>query len=161
MKTLILGMGNPILSDDGVGIFVTRKLGERIEGVDVITTALVGLDVLDILAGYDRVFLIDALTTQKNQIGELKKLGEDEGTLHLFSSHGLNFFELLQLGKDMGQKMPEVGGIYGIEIGDTVSFGEELSTELRERVQSIVDAIAEDIKFSLQDPCRLSSAGGT
>jgi len=141
LKTLVLGMGNPILSDDGIGLHVARALAGKFPGVEVATTAMVGLDVLEIIEGYDRLFLIDALTTRDNRPGTLHRLTVEDGTLHLFSSHGVNFFELLSLGRELGCKMPEVAGIYGIEIGDDVAFGGELT----ERLERMADGVAEDI----------------
>jgi hydrogenase maturation protease len=145
MKNLVLGMGNPILSDDGVGLIVARAMENSIEGVDVITTELVGLHVMDMLVGYDKVFLIDAATTGGKPVGFLQKLDGGTGSLHLFTSHGLNFPELLQLGKEMGYKMPEVAAIYGIEICDEAYFGEELSRELAEKLDSKIETIRDDI----------------
>jgi len=151
MKTLVLGMGNPILSDDGVGLIVARAMENSVEGVDVVTTELVGLHVMEMLLGYDKVFLIDAATTGGKPVGFLQKLEEGTGGLHLFTSHGLNFPELLQLGKEMGYKMPEVGAIYGIEIVDEAVFGERLSPELAEKLDSIIEAIREDITAILSE----------
>ena len=139
-------MGSPILSDDGVGLFIAGKLKDRIEGVDALATNLVGLDLLEIMRGYDRIFLIDALTTRNGTVGELKKLTLETGTLHLFTSHGLNFSEILELGNRLGIEMPDVGAVYGIEIGDEVAFGEEFSDVISEKIDSIIEEITEDIK---------------
>lgn len=149
MKVLVLGMGNPILSDDGVGLLVAHALEGKIPGVDVVTTEMVGLGVLDILIGYDAVFVIDAATTKGKRIGELHKLEQGKGSLHLFSSHGVNFPEIVQLGWEFGYKMPEVAAIYGIEIGDEAFFGEKLSPELAERLDSIIEEIRADITATL------------
>jgi hydrogenase maturation protease len=149
MRTLILGMGNPILSDDGVGLFIARQLEGKIPGVDVITTAMAGLNILDLVIGYDKLFVIDAVLTDGKSLGNLKKLTEDEGSLHLFSSHGLNFPELMRLGRELGYKMPDVVAIYGIDIGNEIAFGEGLSPELRRKMTSVVDEILQDIKSSL------------
>jgi hydrogenase maturation protease len=148
MKTLVLGMGNPILSDDGVGLFIAREVGRKIDQVDVITTPLVGLSLLEILAGYDRLVLIDAMTGGKS-VGEISKLEEGDGSLHLFSSHGLNFPELMRLGRELGYEIPEVATIYGIEIGNEVSFGEGLSPELQAKVQAAIPELVDDIRSSL------------
>jgi len=150
MKTLVLGMGNPILSDDGVGLFIAREVGKKIDQVDVITTPLVGLDLLDLLAGYNRLILIDAMISGKS-VGEITKLEEGEGSLHLFSSHGLNFPELMRLGRELGYEIPEVVAIYGIEIGNEVSFGEGLSPELQAKVQTAIPELAAAIRSSLTD----------
>jgi hydrogenase maturation protease len=149
MKVLILGMGNPILSDDGVGLFLSRRLEGMIEGVDIVTSVLIGLDLLDIVAGYDKIFLIDAVTTRKGKLGEFRKLAPEEGSIHLFTSHGVNFYELMELGNQIGLKMPEVCGIYGIEIGDDVEFGTELSPEIEVKLDSMAEIIVRDIKSAL------------
>jgi hydrogenase maturation protease len=149
MKTLILGMGNPILSDDGVGLCIARALEGKIPNARVVTTQMVGLNLLDHLRGYEKLFLIDALVSGKNVPGELKKVPSGEGTRHLFSSHGLDFFDLLELGKNLGLQMPEVAGIYGIEIENPVSFGDELSPPLLEKLPGLIHSIAEDIRSSL------------
>jgi hydrogenase maturation protease len=104
------------------------------------------LHLLDLIAGYDRLFLIDALVSQGGAVGDLKKVEAGEGCLHLFSSHGVGFFEVLELGKRLGLKMPEVVAIYGIEIGDEVAFGREYSPQLIHRIESIVQRIREDIE---------------
>jgi hydrogenase maturation protease len=149
MKILILGMGSPILSDDGVGLVIVRALKERIPNTDVITTTLVGLNLLDQLLGYDKLFLIDALVSGESRPGTLKKLKSGEGTAHLFTSHGLDFFTLLALGKQLGLKMPVVGAIYGIEIENPVSFGEELTPSLAEKLPSLIESIRQDIQINL------------
>ena len=149
MRTLILGMGNPILSDDGVGLFIAGQLEGKIPDVDVITTAMAGLNILDLVIGYDKIFVIDAVLTDGRSLGNLKKLTENEGSLHLFSSHGLNLPELLRLGRELGYKMPDVVAIYGIDIGNEIAFGEALTPELRRKMTSVVDEILQDIKSSL------------
>lgn len=63
MKTLVLGMGNPILCDDGVGIRVARVLLEKPQLPDVTIEefSLAGMDLLELLSGYDRAIIIDAI----------------------------------------------------------------------------------------------------
>jgi len=151
MKTLILGMGNPILSDDGVGLLAAEKLLDRIPGTDVASSAMIGLSLFDLIIGYDMLFIIDAMTTRDGKLGELKKIGEDDrhGTLHLFSSHGLNIFELMELGVRCGYDMPRLLAVYGIEIGDEVAFGEALSLALNEKLPAVVEEIIDDINIIL------------
>lgn len=149
MKTLILGMGNPILSDDGVGLVIVQALKEKIPDADGLTTALVGLALLDQLLGYDRLFLVDALISGRNSPGDMKKLSPGEGTIHLFTSHGLDFFSLLDLGKQLGLKMPQVEAIYGIEIENSNTFGEGLTPLLSEKLPVLIESIAHDIQTCL------------
>lgn len=147
MKVLVLGMGNPILSDDSVGLVIAEKLRQLISGVDIVSSAMIGIGLFDQIIGYEKIFVIDAMTTPDPKIGELKKILREErgGTRHLFSSHGLNFFELMELGTVLGYEMPEVGGVYGIGIGPEASFGERLSPDLNTKVTAIARAILNDM----------------
>lgn len=65
MKTLILGLGNTILSDDGVGIRIIEELQSRISDPDITVseTNVSGLSLLDIIIGYDKVIIVDAIQT--------------------------------------------------------------------------------------------------
>ncbi len=128
-----------------MGIFVARELRDRVKDVDVVTTSMIGLNLLDIMAGYDIMFVIDAFVGDAHDVGQLRKSLVGEGSLHLFSSHGMDFHELLSLGKELGYEVPEVAAIYGIGIDQEVPFGEELSARLAEKLPSIVERIARDI----------------
>lgn len=145
MKTLILGIGNPILGDDGVGLHIAQALEGVLPNAAVVTTTMIDLDLLEILAGYKRIFIVDALLGSADKIGTVKKLTPEQGTLHLFSSHGLHFFELLKLGRELQYKLPEIGGIYGIVIGEECSFGTALSPEIIMKWKAIIREITKDI----------------
>ena len=145
-RILILGLGNPILSDDGVGLLLTEKLEGKFPGVDTASLTLAGMELLDILAGYDHVFLIDAATGTGGEPGELKEISNGKGALHLFTSHGANFFDLLKVGRDMGLKMPEPTAVFGIEIGNATDFGTALSPALQSALPSLEEAITERIR---------------
>jgi hydrogenase maturation protease len=148
-KTLILGLGNPILSDDGVGLIVAEELRGRVDGVDVISTPLIGLHLLDLVLGYDTLFLIDALITAGNQPGQLKFISPNDISLPTLSSHGFNFLELLMLGKKLGFSVPELKGVYGITIGTEPAFGETPSPGLMRNVEAMASQIARHIREQL------------
>ncbi len=159
MKTLILGMGNPILSDDGVGLALAKMLRNKVRGADVAASAMIGLSLFDLIMGYDTIFIIDAMTTKEGKMGELKKIGEDDrcGTLHLFSSHGFNIFELMELGVQCGFDMPRLAAVYGVEIGTEVAFDENLSTELNGKLPAIAEEIITDMMAILPVPSVINS----
>lgn len=158
MKTLILGIGNPILRDDGVGLHIASELDGVFDDVEVCTTTMIDLNLLDTLADYDKVFIIDAIQTGTARVGTVRKLSQGEGSLHLFSSHGIHLFELLQLGRELGYRIPEIGGIYGIEIGEGSVFGTNLSPVLMSKRKDIVHEIVGDIRK--QRSCLAKSAHG-
>ena len=148
-KTLILGLGNPILSDDGVGLVVAERLRERVDGVDVISTPLTGLHLLDLMVGYDSVFLIDAMITTESQPGELTFIRPDEISLPTLCSHGFNLLEILKLGKKLGLSVPQLKWVYGITIGRSPAFGEEPSSQLMGKVEAMAAQIADHVKKQL------------
>jgi hydrogenase maturation protease len=145
-KVLVLGLGNPILSDDGIGLLLTKRLEGKIPGVEVASITLAGIELLDILAGYDHVFLIDAATGTGGEPGELKEISDGTGALHLFTSHGVNFFEILRIGRDSGLKMPEPEVVFGIEIGNATDFGTSLSPALMAALPTLETAITARIE---------------
>ncbi len=140
-RTLILGLGNPILGDDCIGLLLSKRLEGKIPGVDTASITLAGLELMDILAGYDRVFLIDAATGTGGEPGDLVELKDGNRALHLFTSHGVNFFDLLKMGKEMGLKMPEPAVVFGVEIGIATDFGTRLSPPLLSAFASLEKAI--------------------
>src|SRR5208283_5326212 len=124
---------------------LTEKLEGKFSGVDTASLTLAGMELLDILAGYDHVFLIDSATGTGGEPGELKEISDGKGALHLFTSHGANFFDLLKLGRDMGLKMPEPAAVFGIEIGNATDFGTVLSPALLLALPALETAITSRI----------------
>ncbi len=63
MKTLVLGVGNTIRRDDGVGVFAVRALKEQMDhpAVDIRETEEAGIGMLDLFRGYDEVIIVDTI----------------------------------------------------------------------------------------------------
>ena len=71
MNTLILGIGNTILTDDGIGIKIAQKLKEDNPELEVMETSEVGMALLELLDGYDKAIIIDSIKTEQGKPGEL------------------------------------------------------------------------------------------
>jgi hydrogenase maturation protease len=84
-KTLVIGLGNPILSDDGAGIYVAREIKKRCKGLShiaIIETNQGGIGLLDLMAGYERVIIVDSIKTEENTPGKVYRLRvEDLGDM--------------------------------------------------------------------------------
>jgi len=76
VKTLVLGIGNDILGDDGVGIHIAREAGRRISNADVTVeeTGAGGLSLLERVQGYERLIIADAILTEKTEVGKIHRL---------------------------------------------------------------------------------------
>ena len=149
MKTLILGFGNPILTDDRVGIRVAQKIREENPNLEVIETSEAGMALIDYVAGYDQLVIIDSIKTEQGKPGEFYKLGlEDLKPAVYFSSpHGIDIATAFKLGESLGYKMPKYISIYAVEIRDNTTFGEECTEEVEESIPLIAKQIIEEEKL--------------
>lgn len=143
MKTLIFGLGNPILSDDGVGIRIAQELRNKLDNVDVKEGAIAGLSILDEIQWYDRLIIIDSIKTKKGQPGQVYKLKLEElnTNKHLTSSHGIGLATAIELGRQVGYKLPQEIEIYAIEIENNTLFGEGCTSSIKKSIPEIVDRI--------------------
>jgi hydrogenase maturation protease len=152
MKTLILGLGNPILTDDAVGIRVAQEL----EGPDVtvVATSEAGLAILEEVTGYERLIIIDSIKTGEGEPGELYKLElEDLKPKSDFSSsHGLDIATAFKLGERLGYALPGQVSIYAVEVKDNTTFGEGFTPEIEKSIPLIVRQIIEEERL-----CQTSS----
>ncbi len=149
MKTLVLGIGNPILSDDGVGIHIARLLMERkLPGVTVDELAASGLELLDAIQGYDRLVIIDAIETRSGRPGQLHILAEKdfEKSIHGSSPHGINIATALALGRRLvPEKMPKEVVFFAVEAKDLVNVSEKLTPEVEKAIPGIVDRVLKEL----------------
>ncbi|HID94232.1 MAG TPA: hydrogenase maturation protease [bacterium (Candidatus Stahlbacteria)] len=148
MKTLILGLGNPFLSDDGVGIRVAQELRKRLTDVDIIEASIAGISILDYIVGYDKLIVVDSIKTGRGGPGKLHKLNLDyfDTTIHLSSLHGVDFPTAIELGKKLGYKIPKIINIYAIEIEDNFTFNEKCTTKVEACIPKVVQQIINEIK---------------
>jgi hydrogenase maturation protease len=136
VKTLVLGIGNPIVTDDGAGLKIARQIKDRNPELEVIEACSGALGLLDEITGCDKLIIIDSVKTEGGQPGELYKLElEDlQPTLDHATSHGLDIASAFKLGKGLGYKMPQSVIIYAVEIKDNTNFGEECTREVAEKI---------------------------
>ncbi|MBI5053896.1 MAG: hydrogenase maturation protease [Chloroflexi bacterium] len=146
MKTLVIGLGNPILGDDGVGWRVVEAVQEQINdsSVDVDCAAVGGITLMEHLIGYDRAILIDAVITHQ-PIGtvSLFRLNEltEHSTLHTSSAHDASLQTAIAAGKAMGAHLPHDVIIIGIEAEKIHDFSEELSPQVEAAVPRAADEV--------------------
>jgi hydrogenase maturation protease len=146
VKTLVLGLGNTILSDDGVGIHVARLIKEKLPDIDVIEASAAGFRVVDEIIGYDKLILIDSIRTKNGQPGNYYKFGIEEfkSTLHHSSPHDMDMFSALELMKKHDADLPKEIIIYAIEVKDIFTFSEECTEKVAEFIPEITSIIVKE-----------------
>ena len=149
MKTVVLGLGNPILSDDAVGLRVVKELEGRVDQQEVtlIETSVAGLGMLDFLTGYDRAIIIDSIQTVGGQAGQIYRLDPEalDFTRHAASPHDVNLATALELGKRLELSLPQQIVIFAIEVMDASTFSEECTPEVSRAVPACVEMIIQEI----------------
>jgi hydrogenase maturation protease len=149
MKTLVLGLGNPILSDDGVGIRVAQEVGKKLDDpqITVAETSGAGLSLLDSIAGYDKVIIIDAIQTKKGNAGQIYRMETKDFSLtkHFSSPHQINLVTALELGKMLNLAMPQEITVFAVEAKDITSFSEKCTPEVEKAIPEVVKMVLEEL----------------
>jgi len=151
VRTLVLGIGNPILGDDGVGFRIAQELAKEIkdENIDVKDTSVDGLNLLELIVGYDRVILIDAIMTGNGEVGEiyqfrLEDIGEPAQSI--ISVHHLSLLTMIKLGRELfPKKMPEEVAVLGVGIQEVAKVTEEMTGKVKEAIPRAVNLVLEEI----------------
>jgi hydrogenase maturation protease len=151
-KTLVLGLGNPILSDDGVGYRVAMSLKEKLDvpDVDIKEAGIGGLDFIDMITGYERVIVIDAIQTEKGKPGRIYRFGPDllANTRHSGNPHDVNIATALELGKKLKLALPRDITIFAIEAENVTSFSEECTPSVAQAIPRCVDMVIRELQIA-------------
>jgi len=149
MKTLVLGLGNPILSDDGVGIRVAQEIGKQLNDpqITIAETSAAGLSLLDSIVGYDKVIIIDAVQTEKGQAGQIYHMEPEDfsSTKHFTSPHQINLVTALELGKMLDLAMPQKITIFAVEAKDTTTFSEKCTPAVEQAIPEVVKMVLQEL----------------
>lgn len=157
MKTLVLGLGNPILKDDSVGLRVAQLLRPLLadeSNIEIDEDYWGGLRLMERMVGFDRVIIIDAICTGAKP-GTIHRLSPgDVPTQHSASAHDVNLPTALEIGRHAGAHLPESEDItlIGVEAVDVQTFDETLSPEVEASlslaVESVLSVLNIDIDLS-------------
>lgn len=157
MKTIVLGVGNQILGDDGVGIHVINELKKHVKNPNITLDEAVtgGMNLLELLLGYDKAIIVDAVKTEDEENGEVKRIPLGNfSTMHSCNPHDVSLIEAIEIAKKIGEdRIPQEIIVIGIMMKEIpCEFGEELSKKIAAAVPKAVDMtlneINRNVKFS-------------
>jgi len=148
-KTLVLGLGNELYGDDGVGIHVVRRLKQNIEknaifikdrrNIDFLECSLTGLALLDVIVGYDTLVIIDTIKSSTPEAGKICLLdGADLRHIPGPSPHYVSIPQMIEMGQKLGLKVPMQIKIIAVEAKDMYNLGEGLTPEMEKAVPRII-----------------------
>jgi hydrogenase maturation protease len=147
--TLIVGLGNPLRGDDGVGVRVVQLLAAKDlpDGVETVDGGTLGLDLVNLMEGWQRVILVDAANVGRDH-GQFVRFTLDEtrllNTHEPVSIHAAGLRDALLLAQVLGA-LPEKVIIYGVQPANL-----DWNTELSPLVEATIPEIANCILGELE-----------
>lgn len=169
--TLVIGLGNPILGDDGVGWKVADTVKERLTTtsrhrlpvrptgtkaiqylcpIEVDCLSLGGLSLMERLLGYERAILIDSMDSGKNPVGSVRTFAldslPDPMAGHSASAHDTSLLLALKIAESLGVGIPRRVDVVAVEAKHVYDFSEELSPPVAAAVPLAVQAVFDLIK---------------
>jgi hydrogenase maturation protease len=161
--TLVVGLGNPILTDDGVGVKVAAAVRSALPpgaSVDVVEASVGGLRLMEMLVGYERAILVDAFMGAGIAPGSVQRLTVEElaemrAAQHTASAHDADLTTALDLGRRMGLPLPAEIIIYGIGAANVVDFGEEMTPAVAAAVPRAATAVLQEL-YRLEEGSMIS-----
>lgn len=148
-KTIVLGVGNLLLKDEGVGVHAVRVLADRSlpPGVEVIDGGTAGFDLLHLLEGSDKIIIVDALKAGEPPGAVYRLTAEgcrQQGLSPVVSLHGLGILEVVKALELLEQRAPEVV-IIGVEPKE-IDWGLELTPEVTASLPFVLELIEEELR---------------
>jgi hydrogenase maturation protease len=156
VRTLVVGLGNPLLGDDGVGWNVLDALApaleDKVPAVEIERLAVGGLTLMERLTGFDRAILVDALVTGRDAPGTVSTLPLAEmvgrTAAHLDSAHDAPIGAALEAGRALGARLPAEIWVVGIEADRVDTFCAVLSPRVAEAVPVAVERVLQLLETS-------------
>jgi hydrogenase maturation protease len=145
VAAVIIGVGNPVRCDDGVGLRVARELRGR--GVEVVELCAGGLRIMEAARGYDQAVVIDAIESG-GRPGSVYRFDEETvpQTRNAGSTHAGSLVAALALGRAAGLPIPEDIRIWAVEAGDVDTFTETLTPAVQAAVRPLAETIWRELR---------------
>lgn len=155
MKVAVLGLGNVLLQDEGIGVRVVQELRHRYAppaGAEFVDGGTSAMDLLEYMAGRDLVILVDAVKAGRGPSSVVRFAGDDIAALfrQRISPHQLGIAEVLATLLILGEA-PKSVVLLGIE-PKSMSVGLGLSPELSRVVDSVVAQVVTELRAVGVDP---------
>ncbi len=147
-RTIIVGLGNDILADDAAGIHVARRLAPLLEGnpdVEVVEATVGGMRLIELLSGFDRAIVVDALLDTDSPVGTITKhrLTDFKPSSRLAAFHDIDIATAAKLAELSGFSFPADIEIIAIHVHDVFTISESISPEVEKAVDEVVGEMKE------------------
>ena len=147
MVIRIIRLGNTILRDDGAGIYAVREVSRLLvesghgAAVDVVESEVGGFVLLELMAGWEQVLLVDSVQFADLKPGTVIRMEPEDlhTSLRLRSVHEIDLPTVLELGRRLGLAMPARITLFGIQAEDPLTFGESMTADPTRPIEFMVN----------------------
>jgi hydrogenase maturation protease len=158
-KTLVVGLGNPILGDDAIGWRVAEAVEARLQrkvdldeaGIEFDYLSLGGLSLMERLIGYRRAIIVDSIQTQAGELGQVFSFNlealPDLSAGHTTAAHDTSLQTALALGRQMGAELPGEVQVVAVEANRVFDFSDQLTPAVAAAIPTAAEAV-----LALLDP---------
>jgi len=147
-KVLAAGLGNPLVSDEGVGVRIIERFQaqkDKFPDVEFVDAGTGGFALLHLIANRKKVILIDC-ALMGTRPGTIKRFAPEEvesiKKISGQSLHEADILKVVEMSKQLGEEPKEII-FFGIE-PETITEGEELSETIRDRIEEYIKVISEE-----------------
>lgn len=153
-RSIIIGLGNPLLSDDAVGPIVARRVRDLVDSPDLefCELAVGGVELMETIIGHRTAVIIDAILTEEGTPGTcyLLDLERCPPTRHAGMSHEIGLLEGLALGRSLCLAVPDFIRVYAVEVADPFTFGTRMTGQVERAIPRIARDIASEVRMQLR-----------
>jgi len=146
--TVVIGLGNPLMGDDGVGLAALERLRAewQLDGVELVDGATWGLSLVPVIEDAERVVLLDAIAAN-GAPGDIIELSRDRLPIYLtrkLSPHQVDMRDALAVAELRGRLPNDVVAI-GVQ-PETVALGTELSAPVAQQLGALVGTVVAQLE---------------
>jgi hydrogenase maturation protease len=144
-RVSVIGIGNTLMGDDGVGVRVAEALSDRLPAANVVTGHLAGMNLVSHVLSADVVVFVDAISVD-DEPGSIYRMDPDVAGitgLRSTTSHGMGIPYLITNSRLQGHSPSFI--VYGIHIGDIMCGPDTLTPPVEAAVPKVVELIAEEV----------------
>ena len=143
MRSLVIGVGNLLCTDDGVGIHVIERLDAMRRGVETVDAAMGSIEIIEAMRGYDRAIIVDAIQTDAEPgTIHVVNLAAGEKPPTMTHSHGTDILTTIQLGYRLyTDEMPREITLIVVEAEDTTTISDKLTPRVDEAAERVIGII--------------------
>jgi hydrogenase maturation protease len=148
---LLIGLGNPIMGDDSVGIIVVRTAKQKITRqaeLDFKELSVGGIRLIEEMLGYDTVFIVDSAAASEDTSGQIREFSPEDFKESQYESspHTTNFATALELYKKLQpSRIPKSIRIFTIDVNPDLTFRETLSPSVQTAAEKLAEQITREV----------------